>query len=104
MQLNVVLLNSLIKAINHTYDILIILVEFDMLLFAIRSFFFWGVFCLDILFLRYRLFCFFMCLCFLYLFFLFFSLLLHISFVVMYMSNSFSINLKFISLFPFTVT
>src|SRR5699024_4246024 len=43
MQLNVVLLNSLIKAINHTYDILIIRVEIDMLLLVIRSVSFLGV-------------------------------------------------------------
>src|SRR5699024_12689166 len=49
MQLNVVLLNSLIKAINHTYDFLIIRYEFDMLLFAIRSVSFWGVLGLDLL-------------------------------------------------------
>src|SRR5699024_8438105 len=48
MQLNVVLLNSLIKAINHTYDILIIRVEFDMLLLAIRSVFFEGGSVLDL--------------------------------------------------------
>src|SRR5699024_6352679 len=48
MQLNVVLLNSLIKAINHTYDILIIRVEFDMLLLAIGSVFFEGGSVLDL--------------------------------------------------------
>src|SRR5699024_7675211 len=58
MQLNVVLLNSLIKAINHTYDILIIRVEFDMLLLAIRSVSFWGVLGLDLLHKRNRFFCF----------------------------------------------
>src|SRR5699024_9942329 len=57
MQLNVVLLNSLIKAINHTYDILIIRVEFDMLLLAIRSVSFWGVLGLDLLHKRNRFFC-----------------------------------------------
>src|SRR5699024_5468933 len=58
MQLNVVLLNSLIKARNHTYDILIIRVEFDMLLLAIRSVSFWGVLGLDLLHKRNRFFCF----------------------------------------------
>src|SRR5699024_5887184 len=48
MQLNVVLLNSLIKAINHMYDILIIRVEFGMLLLAIRSVSFEGVSALDL--------------------------------------------------------
>src|SRR5699024_5580414 len=62
MQLNVVLLNSLIKAINHTYDILIIRVEFDMLLLAIRSVSFWGVLGLDLLHKRNRVFCFLVCL------------------------------------------
>src|SRR5699024_4678239 len=62
MQLNVVLLNSLIKAINHTYDILIIRVEFDMLLLAIRSVSFWGVLGLDLLHKRNRFFCFLVCL------------------------------------------
>src|SRR5699024_9181271 len=57
MQLNVVLLNSLIKAINHTYDILIIRVEFDMLLLAIRSVSFWVVVGLDLLHTRKRFFC-----------------------------------------------
>src|SRR5699024_11627883 len=59
MQLNVVLLNSLIKAINHTYDILIIRVEFDMLLLAIRSVSFWGALGLDLLHKRNRFFFFF---------------------------------------------
>src|SRR5699024_12821310 len=59
MQLNVVLLNSLIKAINHTYDILIIRVEFDMLLRASRSVSFWGVLVLDLLLIRHSFFCFF---------------------------------------------
>src|SRR5699024_964333 len=58
MQLNVVLLNSLIKAINHMYDILIIRVEFGMLLLAIRSVSFWGVLGLDLLHKRNRFFCF----------------------------------------------
>src|SRR5699024_4345340 len=58
MQLNVVLLNSLIKAITHTYDILIIRVEFDMLLLAIRSVSFWGVLWLDLLDKRKICFCF----------------------------------------------
>src|SRR5699024_9710465 len=58
MQLNVVLLNSLIKAINHMYDILIIRVEFGMLLLAIRSVYFWGVLGLDLLHKRNRFFCF----------------------------------------------
>src|SRR5699024_4346181 len=58
MQLNVVLLNSLIKAINHTYDILIIRVEIDMLLLAIRSVSFWGDHGLDLLHKRNRFFCF----------------------------------------------
>src|SRR5699024_11361844 len=58
MQLNVVLLNSLIKAINHMYDILIIRVEFGMLLLAIRSVSFWGVLGLDLLHKRKRFFCF----------------------------------------------
>src|SRR5699024_12406223 len=58
MQLNVVLLNSLIKAINHTYDILIIGVEFDLLLLAIRPVSFWGVLGLDLLHDRHRFFCF----------------------------------------------
>src|SRR5699024_10771711 len=58
MQLNVVLLNSLIKAINHTYDILIIRVEFDMLLLALRSVSFWVVLGLDLLHKRNGFFCF----------------------------------------------
>src|SRR5699024_815728 len=58
MQLNVVLLNSLIKAINHMYDILIIRVECGMLLLAIRSVSFWGVLGLDLLHKRNRFFCF----------------------------------------------
>src|SRR5699024_12675742 len=58
MQLNVVLLNSLIKAINHMYDILIIRVECGMLLLAIRSVSFWGVHGLDVLHKRNRFFCF----------------------------------------------
>src|SRR5699024_7560536 len=58
MQLNVVLLNSLIKAINHMYDILIIRVEFGMILLAIRSVSFWGVLGLDLLHKRNRFFCF----------------------------------------------
>src|SRR5699024_10846627 len=58
MQLKVVLLNSLIKAINHTYDILIIRVEFGMLLLAIRSVSFWGVLGLDLLHKRNSFFCF----------------------------------------------
>src|SRR5699024_11608404 len=57
MQLNVVLLNSLIKAMNHMYDILIIRVEFGMLLLAIRSVSFWGVLGLDLLHKRNRFFC-----------------------------------------------
>src|SRR5699024_12413140 len=63
MQLNVVLLNSLIKAINHMYDILIIRVEFGMLLLAIRSVSFWGVLGLDLLHKRYRFFCFLVLFC-----------------------------------------
>src|SRR5699024_2818907 len=58
MQLNVVFLNSLIKSINHMYDILIIRVEFGMLLLAIRSVSFWGVLGLDLLHKRNRFFCF----------------------------------------------
>src|SRR5699024_6869482 len=58
MQLKVVLLNSLIKAINHMYDILIIRVEFVMLLLAIRSVSFWGVLGLDLLHKRIIFFCF----------------------------------------------
>src|SRR5699024_11062220 len=58
MQLNVVLLNGLIKAINHTYDILIIRVEFGMVLLAIRSVSFWGVLGLDLLHKRNSFFCF----------------------------------------------
>src|SRR5699024_12884935 len=58
IQLNVVLLYSLIKAINHTYDILIIRVVFDMLLLAIRSVSFWGVLGLVLLHKRNRFFCF----------------------------------------------
>src|SRR5699024_1341373 len=101
MQLNVVLLNSLIKAINHTYDILIIRVEFDMLLLAIRSVSFCGVLGLDLLHKRNRFFCFLVLLyntytslsLFLYFFFnliasldsffLVFSLIFSISFLVM---------------------
>src|SRR5699024_7957895 len=115
MQLNVVLLNSLIKAINHTYDILIIRVEFDMLLLAIRSVSFWGVLGLDLLYIRNSFFCFLVLLYYMYIslsltlyfffnliaslysFVLVFSLILSISFLVMYIANSFSINLKFIS-------
>src|SRR5699024_10780641 len=122
MQLNVVLLNSLIKAINHTYDILIMRVEFDMLLLAISSVSFWGVLGFDLLQKRNRFFCFLVLLYYsysslslilffffnliasLYSFVLVFSLILSISFLVMYISNSFSIYLKFIILFPFTVT
>src|SRR5699024_5602101 len=58
MQLNVVLLNSLIKAINHMYDILIIWIEFGMLLFELRSFFFCGVLVFDLFFIS-NSFCFF---------------------------------------------
>src|SRR5699024_1129350 len=58
MQLNVVLLNSLIKAINHMYDILIIRVEVGMLRLAIRSVSFWGVLGLDLLHKRNRFVCF----------------------------------------------
>src|SRR5699024_2487292 len=101
MQLNVVLLNSLIKAINHTYDILIIRVEFDMLLLAISSVSFWGVLGLVLLDKRNRFFCFivllyntytalslilyffFNLIASLYSFVLFFSLILIISFLVM---------------------
>src|SRR5699024_10232664 len=56
MKLSVALLNGLIKAINHTYDNLIIRVEFDMLLLAIRSVSFWGVLGLDLLHKRNRFF------------------------------------------------
>src|SRR5699024_12631617 len=122
MQLNVVLLNSLIKAINHTIDILIIRVEFDMLVLSIRSVSFWRVLGLDLLHKRYRFFCFLFCLyntytallltlyfffnliVSLYSFVLVFSLILSISFLVMLIATSFSFNLKFISLFSFTVT
>src|SRR5699024_4240187 len=101
MQLNVVLLNSLIKAINHTYDILIIRVEFDMLLLSIRSVSFWGVLGLDLLLIRNSIFCFRVCIynkntalslilyffcnfiASLYSFVLFLSLMLSISFLVM---------------------
>src|SRR5699024_8293462 len=58
MQLNVVLLNSLIKAINHTYTILIIRVELDMLVLAIRYVSFCGVLGLELLHKRTRFFCF----------------------------------------------
>src|SRR5699024_9120030 len=44
--------------INHTYDILIIRVEFGMLLLAIRSVSFWGVLGLDLLHKRNSFFCF----------------------------------------------
>src|SRR5699024_4142737 len=122
MQLNVVLLNSLIKAINHTYDNLIIRVEFDILLLALRSVSFWCVLGLDVLHtsnifvvflvclyytytaLSLTLYFFFNLIASLYSFVLVFSLILSISFLVMYIANSFSINLKFISLFPFIVT
>src|SRR5699024_2113168 len=57
MQLNVVLLNSLIKAINHTYDILIIWDEIDMLLFSIWSFLFLGVLGFVFFYKRYIFFC-----------------------------------------------
>src|SRR5699024_9307977 len=101
MQLNVVLLNSLIKAINHTYDILIIRLAFDMLLLAIRSVSFWGVLGLDLLHKSNRFLCFLVCLyntytplsltlsfffnftASLYSFVLLFSLILSISFLVM---------------------
>src|SRR5699024_5731142 len=49
MQLNVVLLNSLIKAINHTYDILIIRVEFYIVLSFIMVISFWCVLWFDLL-------------------------------------------------------
>src|SRR5699024_6951766 len=62
MQLNVVLLNSLIKAINHTYDILIIRVEFDMLLLAISSVSSFCILGLYLLHKRKRFFCFLVCL------------------------------------------
>src|SRR5699024_1967112 len=48
MQLNVVLLNSLIKAINRMCDILLTRVEFDMILLAIKSVSFEGVSALDL--------------------------------------------------------
>src|SRR5699024_6342977 len=101
MPLNVVLLNSLIKAINHTYDILIIRVEFDMLLLAIRTVSFWVVIGLDLLYIRIRFLCFlvylyntstalslnlyffFNLIASLYSFVLVFSLILSISFLVM---------------------
>src|SRR5699024_5476704 len=122
MQLNVVLLNSLIKAINHTYDILIIRVEFDMLLLAIRSVSFWGVLGLDLLHKRNRFFCFlvlffntytsfsftlyffFNLILNLYLFVLVFSLIVSILFLVMFIANSLSINVKFIRLLPIAIT
>src|SRR5699024_4111738 len=101
MQLNVVLLNSLIKAINDTYDILLIRVEFDMLLIAIRSVSLWGVLGLALLLAGHGFFCFLVCLyntytalsltlyfffnliASLYSFVLVFSLILSISFLVM---------------------
>src|SRR5699024_9333894 len=107
MQLNVVLLNSLLEAINHTDDILIIWFEFDMLLLAIRSVSFCGVLGLDVLHKRIRFFCFLVWLyntytalsltlyffsnliASLYSFVLVFSLILSISFLVMYIANFF---------------
>src|SRR5699024_1277918 len=101
MQLNVVLLNSLLKAINHTYDILIIRVEFDMLLLAISSVSFWRVVWLYLLLKWNSFFCFLVCFYYtytvlsLFLFFFFnfiaslysfvlvFSLILSISFLVL---------------------
>src|SRR5699024_3364577 len=58
MQLNVVLLNSLIKAINHTYDILIIRVDYGLLLHAIMSVACWCVLVLYLLHTSNRFFCF----------------------------------------------
>src|SRR5699024_12652731 len=58
MLLIVVVLISLIIAIYHLCDILIIRVEFDMLLLAIRSVSFWGVLGLGLFHKRNRFFCF----------------------------------------------
>src|SRR5699024_442242 len=119
MQLNVVLLNSLIKAINHTYDILIIRVVFDMLLLAIRSVSFWCVLGLDLLHNRNRFFCFLICLyntytalllslyfffhllSSLYSFVLVFSLIFRIVFFFMQIAHFFSFNFIIYTLFSF---
>src|SRR5699024_1431401 len=91
MKLSVALLNGLIKAINHTYDILIIRVEFDMLLLAIRSVSFWGVLGLDLLHKRNRFLCFYL-LYHWYIFFCFF-VLLFITYTVLFLILFFFFNL-----------
>src|SRR5699024_12683777 len=100
MQLNVVLLNSLIKAINHTYDILIIRVEFDMLLLARRSVSFWGVLGFALLPKRNRFFCFLVCL---YNTHTALSPTLYFFFSLLATSSSFVLVFSFFLSFPFLV-